>query len=213
LKAPRATNHYTTINPNLGIQYQIRPHLKMHTSLGTAFSVPDAYKTAGCYAVATYFPEWDFWWREAYVGNPQLKPETSSSADIGLKYNKVDKGLQLGATYFYTYHHRKIIEYTRSDGKKSFKNAHHSIMDGLELNASYNVGALFSPRLILEIYANYTYLFHANCTQKLAEAAEQTALSPKIYPTLESQRSVRSSPSDAFRMDSQSERAIHWFSH
>jgi len=40
-------------------------------------------------------------------------------------------------------------------------------MDGLELNASYNVGALFSQQLILEVYAIYTYLFHANCTQKL----------------------------------------------
>ena len=171
LNSEEANNTYNTINPSLGIQYQIAKNLKVHTSAGTAFSVPDAYKTAGSYDVSVYFADWDYWWTQSYVGNPDLKPETSRSADLGLKYTNADNGLSFDITYFYNYHNNKIVDYTLDTGEKSYMNANHSVMDGVELDARYNIGVLFNNEFILELYTNWTYLLDANYTQKLTSTS------------------------------------------
>ena len=167
LKASESDNTYNTANPNIGIQYKINGELKVHTSFGTAFSVPDAYKTSGSYHVSVYYPESDYTWSQSYVGNPDLKPEKSNTVDLGVKYNNFDNGVSFDATYFYTKHFDKIVDYTLASGEKSFKNANKSIMDGLELDARYNFGVLFDSRFVLELYTNWTYLFDANFTQTL----------------------------------------------
>jgi vitamin B12 transporter len=167
LKAPAADNVYNTINPSLGAQFRFSEKIKAHTSFGTAFSVPDAYKTAGKYDVSVYYASSNSWWSQSYVGNPDLKPENSKTVDFGLKFNDIKNGISFDATYFHTMHDNKIVDYVLPTKEKSYKNANESTMNGLELDARYNLGALFSSRFILEIYGNYTHLLNANFTQKL----------------------------------------------
>jgi len=168
LHAPEANNTYNTFNPSLGAQYRFSEKVKAHTSFGTAFSVPDAYKTAGKYDVSVYFAEWDFWWTQSYVGNPALKPEKSRSADIGLKYSDLTRGFDFDATYFYNFHHNMITETTLGTGEKSYLNADKATMDGLEIDTRFNFGALFHNKFILELYANCTWLFHSGYTRTLS---------------------------------------------
>ncbi len=149
---------YYAFNPSLGAQYIFPFNLKLHTSFGTAFSVPDAFKVAGYYCVSEYFPAWNFWWIKNYVGNPDLKPESSATYDFGISYSTPDKLITADVTWFHTNHEDKIIEYTLGGDTTSYKNANNSTMSGLEILFSSNIGALFSDRFKLEVYANYTYM-------------------------------------------------------
>jgi vitamin B12 transporter len=148
---------YHAFNPSAGIQYSFPFDLKIHGSFGTAYSVPDAFKVAGFYSVSEYFPEWDFWWVSNYKGNPDLKPESSVSADLGLRYDLMERLFYIDLTWFQTYHKDKIIEYAIGGDTMTFRNANNSIMNGIELMVSTDIGKLFSKRFKLELYANYTY--------------------------------------------------------
>lgn len=147
---------YHAFNPSAGIQYSLPFNLKIHGSLGTAFSIPDAFKVAGFYSVSEYFPEWDFWWVSNYIGNPDLKPESSVSADIGLRYSLMEKLFNIDLTWFHTRHKDKITEYIMAGDTISFRNADKSLMTGIELIGSADIGKLFGNRFKLELYANFT---------------------------------------------------------
>jgi outer membrane receptor protein involved in Fe transport len=104
------------------------------------------------------------------LGNPDLKPESSSTIDFGLSYSTPNKFLFLDVTYFTTKHNDKIIENTLDSAiinqnevvynVTSYKNANNSAMNGIELVASTNIGALFSNKFKLELYGNLTYIFN-----------------------------------------------------
>ena len=159
LNAEEADENYNTLNTSLGLQYRIIDNLKFHTSFGTAFSVPDAYKVAGKYDVSVYFPDWDYWWSQSYVGNPDLDPEKSSTIDFGLKYSALDQALNLDVTYFNTVHKDKIAEMSLESGEKTYTNADKSKMDGLELASSFDFGVFADRKFKLELYSNWTFMF------------------------------------------------------
>jgi outer membrane receptor protein involved in Fe transport len=170
LQGTGGTETYNAFNPSFGIQYKFPFHLKLHSSYGTGFSVPDAFKVAGYYAVSEYFAAWDFWWVKNYMGNPDLKPESSSTVDFGVNYATPNKLLFFDITYFTTKHNDKIIETTLDSvileqnevvyNVTSYKNANNSLMNGIEVVASSNLGALFNNKFKLEIYGNLTYMFN-----------------------------------------------------
>ncbi len=161
---------YNAFNPSLGIQYKFPFNLKLHGSYGKGFSVPDAFKVAGYYAVSEYFAAWDYWWVKNYMGNPDLNPESSSTIDLGLTYTSPNRLLFFDVTYFTTKHNDKIIETTLDSAVvnqnevvynvTSYKNANNSTMNGVELVASTNIGALFSNKFKFELYGNVTYIFN-----------------------------------------------------
>ncbi len=159
LSAKAADENYNTLNTSLGLQYRILENLKFHTSFGTAFSVPDAYKVAGKYEISEYFPEWDYWYVKSFVGNPDLKPEKSSTIDLGLKYAALDQALNVDVTYFNTTHKDKIAEDELESGKVTFINANKSKMEGLELASSFDFGVFAERRFKLELYSNWTFMF------------------------------------------------------
>lgn len=158
LEAPEADEKYGTFNPSAGMQVEFLKNLKVHTSFGTAFYVPDAYQVAGKYSVYEYFPEWDYTWSQSFVGNPDLEPEKSRTIDAGLKYASFANGLRVDFTYFYTVHDNKIVEKKLDSGEFTYVNANQSNMEGLELTSSYNVGALFENAFKLEFYSNWTWM-------------------------------------------------------
>lgn len=160
LKSAEADEKYSTFNPSFGVQYRLLENLRVHGSFGTAFSVPDAYKVAGKYEVSVYFPDWDYWWKQSYVGNADLKPEKSNTTDLGVKY-AIDKALNIDLTYFTTSHSDKIVESTLESGDKTYINANKSNMNGLEMNAAIDFGFLADNHFKLELYSNWTFLFNA----------------------------------------------------
>ena len=170
LKGTGGSETYNAINPSLGIQYEFPFKLKLHGSYGKGFSVPDAFKVAGYYAVSEYFAAWNFWWVKNYIGNPDLKPETSSTVDFGVSYSMPNKLVFLDVTYFTTKHKDRIIENTLDSAiinqnevvrnVTSYKNANNSSMNGIEVVASTNLGALFNNKFKFEIYGNLTYMLN-----------------------------------------------------
>ncbi len=155
LKAPEANADYNTVNPSVGVQYQFLKNFKAHSSFGTAFSVPDAFKVAGKYTVSG----------KSYVGNPDLDPEKSRTTDFGIGYSSAKNSLRLDVSYFQTLHDHKIVEEKLASGEYTYANANKSKMKGIEAMSSYNLGQLFGYPFELEAYANFTWILKNDFTQ------------------------------------------------
>lgn len=161
LKSEKSKSTYNAFNPSAGIQYTFPFNLKVHSSIGKAFSVPDAFKVAGFYSVSEYFADWDFWWIQNYKGNPDLKPESSITVDFGLGFTSKNETFNFDMTFFNTNHTDKIVEYKEND-TTFFKNANSALYQGFETMASVDFGKFLSDRYKLELYANLTIM--TNCT-------------------------------------------------
>jgi len=149
---------YNTFNPNIGVKYLIGGGLAVHSSFGTAFSMPDAYQKAG-----------EFLYNGTITrGNPDLKPEKSRTIDAGISFSKPQSGIDFDFTYFYTWNDDMIVEelYTENEQKyKGFKNADEAKKSGMEIMASYDFGTLFERRFSLKLYGNLTWMFlYEDCT-------------------------------------------------
>lgn len=149
------TESYNTFNPNVGLKYFIIPEIAFHSSFGTAFSMPNAYQKAGEYLYNGTITR----------GNPDLKPEKSKTLDFGVSYSKPKLGVDIDVTYFYTWNDNFIIEelwkekQDEGDQKyKTFLNADKAKKSGLEVMASYNIGALFDYKFSLKAYGNLTWM-------------------------------------------------------
>lgn len=159
LQGTGGNSNYRTFNPSVGVQYTFTSGVKLHSSSGTAFSVPDAFKTAGYYEVSEYFPAWDYWWVKKYAGNHELRPESSLSYDGGIGYQSANRVASVDFTYFETRHTDKIIETHKGD-TTTYMNANNSFMNGLEAIGKLNVGPVFSKTIKLEVFANFTFMFN-----------------------------------------------------
>ncbi|BBE18297.1 TonB-dependent receptor [Aquipluma nitroreducens] len=155
LKAPEANADYNTVNPSVGAQYQFLKNFKAHSSFGTAFSVPDAFKVAGKYTVSG----------KSYVGNPDLDPEKSRTTDFGIGYSSAKNSLRLDVSYFQTLHDHKIVEEKLASGEYTYANANKSTMKGIEAMLSYNLGQFLPEKPELEVYANFTWILKNDFTQ------------------------------------------------
>jgi vitamin B12 transporter len=161
LHSVASDNSYNSFNPSIGVQYRLLDNLKVHSSFGTAFSVPDAFKTAGSFDVYVYYPEWNYTWKQSYVGNPDLKPERSGTIDMGVGFFTQNRAFHGDITFFHTRHIDKIIDSYIDDVTKTYINANGSVMDGLEFSADYDIGSLFNERFSLSLYSNWTWLFNS----------------------------------------------------
>ena len=157
LKSKSSKNSYNAFNPSGGLQYTFPFNLKLHGSIGTAFSVPDAFKVAGSYSVSEYFPDWDFWWIQNYKGNRDLKPESSLTYDLGVGFTSKNNAFSIDFTFFNTNHTDKIVEYKFND-TTSYKNANSALYRGLETMASVDFGRFTGEKYKLELYANLTIM-------------------------------------------------------
>lgn len=184
LQGTGGKEHFYAFNPSIGAQYTFPSRIKIHSSFGTAYSVPDAFKVAGYYSVSEYFAAWDFWWEKNYVGNPDLKPESSATIDFGFNYAAPNRLLSLDVTYFHTNHKDKIIEYTLGGDTTSYKNANHSTMSGLEYMFTSNLGALYDDKFKLELYINFTQMLRNDADEALSDALGNDSIVTReiLYP-------------------------------
>lgn len=150
LKNEKKTTDYSNLNPSLGINYRFTQDLYFHGSAGNAFYVPDAYKTAGVYKIG----------KKLYVGNPDLKPETVTSYDLGVNYGYKDY-FNIDLTYFQNFYDHKIVNDNSRKDTTSYKNATKGMMNGLEMMFSSNIAALWNASYRLELFGGVTYYFNA----------------------------------------------------
>ena len=85
----------------------------------------------------------------------------SKTWDVGFAYKNFKKGINFDFTYFDTHHTDKIINDYPEIGVTTFKNADKADMNGIELVASYDFGALTDYNYSLRVYLNYTHIIDA----------------------------------------------------
>lgn len=151
-----SSEDYWVFTKNIGVKYDIVGGLSVHSSWGDAFLAPSAFQVAGEYQTAF----------GKTVGKASLDPEKSNTWDFGFGYKNFKKGINFDLTYFDTHHSDKIVNEDMDNGDKTFANADKADMNGLEIVASYDFGALTDYEYSLRFYLNYTHIFDATVKNK-----------------------------------------------
>jgi vitamin B12 transporter len=161
---------FTAFNPSIGVQYRTTENIRFHTSLGRAFVAPEARQMAGQSLVTG--PAITL-----TAGNPNLRPETSVTFDVGAGYTRAGSGFDVDFTYFHTRISNRITSVlatfeagsypTLSDGREvasaqTYVNANYATMHGVETELSYDFGVLTGRRYILRAFTKATRIFSAN---------------------------------------------------
>lgn len=130
-----------------GLVYKLTDALRLKGNVGTAFRAPAPDELATDYVSSG---------GTRYIGNPNLKPEKSTSYDAGVEYSKdLFKG---GVSFFHTDFKDKILSYYGSSlSAQTFKNVDGATLQGIEANISYDVGLASGMNLSIEPFANITY--------------------------------------------------------
>lgn len=129
-----------------GFVYKFTDALSLKGNIGTAFRAPAPEELA--MDVVS--------WGTRYLGNPDLKPEKSISYDAGLEYSK--DSLKGGLAFFHSNFKDKIIGYFNTAlNAQTYKNVDGATLQGLELNASYDIGILTGLDISIEPFTNITY--------------------------------------------------------
>ncbi|BCB95960.1 TonB-dependent receptor [Dissulfurispira thermophila] len=130
-----------------GVVYKLTDEISLKGNIGTAFRSPAPDELATDYVSS---------WGTRYIGNPNLKPEKSTSYDAGIEYSKdLFKG---GLIFFHTDFKDKILGYYDSILKaQTFKNVDGATLQGIEANLSYDIGLASGLDLSIEPFTNITY--------------------------------------------------------
>lgn len=152
--------HDGFFSPSLAFQYSFVPELKVHSSIGRAFVAPSGLQKAGEY-VNSY--------GTTVRGNPDLEPETSRTWDVGLTWSDRKNGVRADVTYFDTEFKDFITTENRTDGSlmtyQTYVNAASAKLRGLELELSYDFGAMADYRYSLRCFASYTHQLENDVTK------------------------------------------------
>lgn len=130
----------SSFSPKAALVYKPFEKTTLRTSVGKAFRPPTVYEL---------YRTWTFR-NITYAGNPDLKPETTTSWDIGIE-QKIWKGAKLGFTYFENYIKDLIYRKTVTATLQELINAGKAEGKGLEIEAEqkFDMG--------LRLFGNFTY--------------------------------------------------------
>jgi vitamin B12 transporter len=136
-------SHFT---PSIGLAWLVIDTLKLRARYAEGFVMPSAEQLAA-----------DYWnWGTRTVGNTDLDPETSRTYEAGVDYSKA--GFVGSFTYFITDFDDKITTSYLFDGSQTWVNLGSASIDGLELEASYDLGVPLDLTWELKPYLNMTLL-------------------------------------------------------
>ena len=161
-----SSNTYFYFIPSVGLKYNLPKGFNIHASAGKAFSIPDAFATAGFYEVKTLVGAYPF--NRVYVGNAELKPETSITYEAGIGYSQ--GAFSFDATYFDTNHKHKIVTQVNKGAAQApdttmYYNAKSATMRGLEFMGAIDFGKLAGWNEKLELYGGLTYMLKNSFTE------------------------------------------------
>ncbi|MDR2461239.1 MAG: TonB-dependent receptor [Deltaproteobacteria bacterium] len=134
-------------SPSVGLAYSPVEWLKLRVNWAQAFLVPDARQLAGDYSSGSYHT----------VGNPDLKPETSSTWEIG--FDAANPYMSGSFTYFETYSKNKIVTVDIGPGERTYINLDKAVRKGLELEGTMDIGAYMDYEFSLRPYFSVTRMF------------------------------------------------------
>ena len=131
----------SSLSPKAAIVYKPFEKTTLRTSVGKAFRPPTIYEL---------YRTWTSTAGVTYAGSPDLKPETTTSWDVGLEQG-LWRGARAGITYFENYMDDLI--YLASTGEKlyEYKNIGKAEGKGVELEVEQRFDKW------LRLFANFTY--------------------------------------------------------
>jgi outer membrane receptor protein involved in Fe transport len=122
--------------PRVALNYGLRDGLALYASAGTAYlAAPNSLKYRN-----------SPWW----LDNPDLKPETATSYEAGVKFRSAGGVLDGSVAVYHTLFKDKIAS-TQVDTKWQFQNLGETRVRGLELDLNTRLGEYWRP------FLNYTY--------------------------------------------------------
>lgn len=131
----------SSFSPKAAIVYKPFEKTSLRTSIGKAFRPPTVYEL---------YRTWTSSSGVTYAGNPELKPETTTSWDIGIEQG-LWKGAKIKATYFENYIEDLIYRKTVSSTFQELINAGKAESKGVEIEAEQRFDKW------LRLFANFTY--------------------------------------------------------
>ena len=166
---PSRSQSNDLLNPSLGINYNVFPHLFIHGTFGMAFTTLGVFEIAGYdeRSVDTNTQDGvdtvDVW-----IGNPDLENQESRTFDVGLRYVNEEKGFSFDLTYFNTYFENNVINQVEQfpgvpsengaviRNRNSYANARGTTLTGLEFDINYRL-----RRSGISVFANGVYIIDA----------------------------------------------------
>ncbi|MFP4445686.1 MAG: TonB-dependent receptor plug domain-containing protein [Desulfosudaceae bacterium] len=135
---------------SLGLVYKVTPELIARANYAEAFRMPTADELY-------MYEDYSMFGFGIFSGNPDLKPESSQTYEVGLDYSK--KMFTAGLNWFYTDFADKITyAYNPVTDITLYENAGEANLTGFEGNLSFDIGALFQWNFELAPYASFTWL-------------------------------------------------------
>ncbi len=131
----------SSFSPKVALVYKPFEKTTLRTSAGKAFRPPTIYDLYRTWTSSTGI---------TYAANPDLKPETTKSWDIGAE-QKLWKGGRVSVTYFENYMKDLIYRKTVSSTLQEFINAGKAESKGVEIEAEQRFDKW------LRLFANFTY--------------------------------------------------------
>lgn len=145
-------SHFT---PRAYVNYTVMPGLTLRGGIARGFKAPTLRQSAAGYCMTTGGGSLI---RGPLCGNPELKPEVSTTEEIGLRYDGEGQ-LGFGVTLFHTNFKNKVVSFDsgRDDPIDPtrplyvYDNIDRVVIKGVEINGTVPI----TPALLLT--ANYTY--------------------------------------------------------
>jgi vitamin B12 transporter len=194
-----ASRSNTVVNPSGGLVYLPGGGTRLHASGGRAFVNPDAFFVAGYSERSPGNGR-----KVAFVtrGNPDLRPESSVSWDVGAGVDRPRQGIDLDLTYFHTNVRDRIFgtsvptvgtQLTASGDTilsvGTYRNSERAEIRGIEARAGYDFGAAAGYDRSLRVFINATRFLRAeeitfDITSDIRNVADLTAVFGAEYDDL-----------------------------
>ncbi len=151
--------------PSIGIGYFVTDVIKLRSNYSEAYSVPSG---------SELFIDNDYGAWGTYLGNPDLKPESSKTYEGGIDLYFNENNISI--TYFRSNFSDKIITYKITATDTRYKNADRVTISGIELSYSKKYSNLFNQDLSVKPYFNGTLLtkYEDQDGNKLSQTSDQT---------------------------------------
>jgi vitamin B12 transporter len=156
---------YHKLLPSAGIAYHPFDYLKLRANYAHAFKMPTPREQGGAFYMG----------RVLYVGNPDIKPESNRSWDIGFDVNY--RSLDLYATYFNANYKDRISNRVVSQFERLYINLNKAYIRGVEAGVSFNAGRHFNWGFDFTPYVALTRMtrYEDHTGKKIADIAKTSA--------------------------------------
>jgi len=136
----------THFTPSAGIAWRVTDALKLRTRYAGAFVMPGADQLAANYES----------FGRRVIGNPDLKPETSDTWELGADYNR--GSLTSSLTWFSTDFTDKIESAATPQGHSTWKNTGGATISGFEGEVAFDIGRQMGWNYEVKPYLNFVWL-------------------------------------------------------